>query len=137
MSLVLGIGAFLLSAAALAGAPEPAADPGRVAFEKCYACHDLAPDNDVAGPSLHAIVGRPIAARPGYEYTATLLALAEREGRWTESLLDRFIADPEAVAPGTSMTFTGMRDPRERADLIAWLWKQSEEAGLDTAIPGE
>jgi cytochrome c len=123
---VFGIGALLLSAAALAGAPEPAADPGRVAFQKCYACHDLAPGNDVAGPSLHAILGRPIAARPGYDYSAALRTLAEREGRWTEALLDRFIADPEAVAPGTSMTSTGMRDPRERADLIAWLRRQSE-----------
>lgn len=123
---VLGVGALLLSAAALAGAPEPASDPGRVAFQKCYACHDVAPGNDVAGPSLHAIVGRPIAARPGYEYSAALLELAEREGRWSEALLDRYIADPEAVAPGTAMTFTGMRDPRERADLIAWLGRQSE-----------
>ncbi|HEY9554160.1 c-type cytochrome [Allosphingosinicella sp.] len=123
---VLGVGALFLSAAALAGAPEPAGDPGRIAFQKCYACHDVTPGNDVAGPSLHAIVGRPIAARPGYEYSAALRALAEREGRWNEALLDRFIADPEAVAPGTSMTFTGMRDPRERADLIAWLGRQSE-----------
>jgi cytochrome c len=125
---VLGVGALLLSAAVLAGPPEPPGDSerGRIAFQKCYACHDVAPGNDVAGPSLHAIVGRPIAARPGYEYSAALRALAEREGRWTEALLDRYIADPEAVAPGTSMTFTGMRDPRERADLIAWLRRQSE-----------
>ena len=44
-----------------------------------------------------------------------------REPKWTEELMDRFIADPEAVAPGTSMTFTGMRDPKERADLIDYL----------------
>src|SRR3546814_12394758 len=98
---VLGVGALFLSAAALAGAPEPAGDPGRIAFQKCYACHDVTPGNDVAGPSLHAIVGRPIAARPGYEYSAALPALATREGRGNEALLARSIADPEAGAPRT------------------------------------
>lgn len=125
---VFAIAALLGSAAALAGVPVPKGDAGRgeTAFQKCYACHDLAPGNDVAGPSLHAIIGRPIAARPGYDYSLALKGLAKREGRWNEALLDRFIADPEAVAPGTAMTFIGMRNPQERADLIAWLRRQSE-----------
>ena len=118
---VFAIGALFLSAVAVAVPPKGDPERGRVAFQKCYACHDMAPGNDVAGPSLHAILGRPIAARPGYDYSLALRRLAEREGRWSEALLDRFLADPEAVAPGTAMTFTGMRDPQERADLMAWL----------------
>ena len=58
---------FLFSAAAgLAYVAPPEGDPerGRIAFQKCHACHDLAPGEDVSGPSLHAIVGRPVAARP-------------------------------------------------------------------------
>ncbi len=128
-------GALLLSAAALAGPPKGDPERGRIAFQKCYACHDMAPDKDVAGPSLHGVVDGPIAARPGYEYSPALRQLAEREGRWSETLLDRFIADPEAVAPGTAMTFTGMRDPKERADLIAWLRQPAPR--LDSTGPGE
>jgi len=115
--------ALLLAAVALAAPPAAHGDPkrGEIAFQKCYACHDLAPANDVAGPSLHAIVGRPVAARVGFDYSPALRAFAAREPRWTREMLDRFIADPEALVPGTSMTFTGMSDPRERADLIAYL----------------
>lgn len=119
----LAVAALFPAAAALACVAPPKGDPerGRTAFQKCYACHDLAPGNDVSGPSLHAIVGRPVAARPGYDYSAALETLAGREPAWTPDLLDRFIADPEAVAPGTGMTFTGMRNAQERADLIAYL----------------
>jgi cytochrome c len=58
---------------------------------------------------------------PGVDYSPALRVLAKRRGRWNAALLDRFIADPEAVAPGTSMTFTGMASARERADLIFYL----------------
>ena len=112
----------LLAAAALA----PVAvggDPqrGEVAFQKCYACHSVEPDKNLIGPSLHRIVGRPIAAAPGFDYSPALRGLAARAKSWDPALLDRFITDPEAVAPHTSMTFTGMRKEQERRDLIAYL----------------
>lgn len=117
--------ALLLAGAAACGlaATPSGGDParGEKAFAKCYACHDLAPGKNVAGPSLAGIVGARVAAAPGFEYSRALVALSRTEDRWSEALLDAFLADPEAVAPGTSMTFTGMRDPRERADLIAYL----------------
>ena len=115
--------ALLLAWLPPAGADGRAGDPrrGKVAFQKCYACHAMeAGKNDLSGPSLHRILGRRIAAQP-FDYSPALRALARRRTRWDEALLDRYIADPEAVAPKTSMTFTGMRDPRERADLIAYL----------------
>jgi cytochrome c len=97
------------------------ADRGRIAYQKCYACHALEPGrNDLSGPSLHRILGGRIAARP-FDYSPALRRLAKRQRRWDAALLDRFIADPEAVAPRTSMTFTGISEPRERADLIAYL----------------
>jgi cytochrome c len=114
----------LLALIALTAAAGGRGDPGRGerAYQKCYACHALEPGkHDLSGPSLHRILGRRIAAAPGFDYSPALRALARRRPRWDEALLDRFIADPERVAPRTSMTFTGMRDPRERADLIAYL----------------
>jgi cytochrome c len=117
------VAAVPLALFTLAGGGNPRGDAGRgrTAFQKCYACHALEPGkNDLSGPSLHRIVGGRIAARP-FDYSPALRALAGRRRRWDEALLDRFIADPEAVAPRTSMTFTGMSDPSERADLIAYL----------------
>ena len=79
MKLALALApALLLAAVALAGPPAAQGDPkrGEIAFQKCYACHDLAPANDVAGPSLHAIVGRPVAARAGFDYSPALRAFA-------------------------------------------------------------
>jgi cytochrome c len=110
---------LLMSGAAAGTAGDPGR--GRVAFQKCYACHAVERGkNDLSGPSLHRIVGRRVAVER-FDYSPALRALARRRPRWSEALLDRYIADPESVAPKTSMTFTGMRDPRERADLIAYL----------------
>jgi cytochrome c2 len=120
--LILAAPALLALVALTGAAGKGDARRGRVAFQKCYACHALEPGkNDLSGPSLHRVVGSRVAAAPGFDYSPALRALARRRPRWDEALLDRFIADPERVAPRTSMTFTGMRDPRERADLIAYL----------------
>ncbi len=119
---VAGI-AFLLALLPAAGADGRPGDParGKAAFQKCYACHALEPGkNDLSGPSLHRILGRRIAAER-FDYSPALRALAKRSPRWDEALLDRFVADPETVAPRTSMNFHGMSDRRERADLIAYL----------------
>lgn len=116
--------AGLLSAVALAAPGRIAGDPkrGEIAYQKCYSCHAVEPGrNDLTGPSLNAIVGRRVAAAPGFRYSPALVALARTRARWDRGLLDRFIADPETVAPGTEMSFTGMRNPSERADLIAYL----------------
>jgi cytochrome c len=114
----------LLALTGLTGAAAGQGDArrGERAYQKCYACHALEPGkHDLSGPSLYRIVGRRIAAAPGFDYSPALRALARRRGRWDTALLDRFIADPEKVAPRTSMTFTGMSDARERADLVSYL----------------
>ena len=64
---------------------------------------------------------RLIAGEPGFNYSPALRRLAAREGRWTPELLDRFLTDPETIAPGTEMGFLGMRDAQERQALITWL----------------
>lgn len=116
--------AILLSAAFPALAGPATGDPvrGAVAFQKCYACHDMEPGrNNLAGPNLHGIIGRPIATEPGFAYSPALKAYAARHRRWSPRLLERYIADPEIEVPKTAMTFTGMKSAAERADLIAFL----------------
>lgn len=108
-------------------AEQPAADPalGERAYQKCYSCHALEPGrNDLSGPTLYRIVGRPVATEP-FAYSPALKHLAEREPRWTKELLDRFAEDPEALAPGTNMTFAGVADKAERRALIDYLDRQT------------
>lgn len=95
---------------------------GEGAYQKCYSCHALEPGkNDLSGPTLHGIVGRPIANQPSFDYSPAMRRFAEREPRWTKELLDRFVADPDILVPDTSMTFHGMPDKAERDALIAFL----------------
>ncbi len=120
---------MLLAALPVAAACAPAAMPapqslsaGERAYQKCFACHATEPGmNDLAGPSLHGIVGRPVAAVPGFEYSAALEGFAEANPIWTKELIDRFAADPEALVPGTSMAFHGMADSAEREALLDYL----------------
>jgi cytochrome c len=105
-----------------AAQPAPRASAGERAYQKCYSCHALEPGkNDLDGPTLHGIIGRRIAAEPGFEYSSAMRSFAGKHERWTVGLIDRFAADPETLVPGTTMTFTGMRDARERSALIAYL----------------
>ena len=105
-------------------APELAS--GERAFQKCYSCHSLEPGrNDLTGPALDAIVGRRVAAEPGFDYSPALRRFAKREPVWTRDLIGRFAEDPESLVPGTSMTFHGMPDPAEREALLAYLERQT------------
>lgn len=95
---------------------------GAQAYQKCYSCHALEPGrNDLDGPTLHAIVGRPVAAEAGFDYSPAMRRFAQEHPRWTPELLDKLIADAEALVPGTSMTFHGISDSAERRDLIVYL----------------
>lgn len=110
----------LLALFAQAAAPSP--PEGERLFRRCVACHALEPGRHTpAGPTLHDIVGRQVAAGTGFRYSTALRAYARAQPRWTEAALDRFLADPLAAIPGTDMGFLGMADPRERRALIRWL----------------
>jgi cytochrome c len=116
--------AILLLTGVGGGAVPPRGDPvaGERLFRQCAGCHALEPGRDTAAaPTLHRIVGRRIAAEPRFNYSPALRRLAVQQPRWTYALLDRYLAAPDAVAPGTEMDFIGMRDPGQRRALIAWL----------------
>ena len=94
---------------------------GEQAFQKCYSCHALEAGENVSGPTLHRVIGRKVAAEPRFRYSPAMRSFAAANPFWSKELLDRFIADPEAVVPGTTMSFVGIRDPEERAALLAYL----------------
>ncbi len=104
---------------------EADADNGAKVAKKCIGCHSVNQgEKDKVGPNLWGILGRPIAAREGYAYSDALRSL---DGEWTWERLDAFIADPKGFAPGTKMSFGGIKKAEDRADLLVWLQGLAEE----------
>ncbi len=108
---------FALCAAAGARAA-PDAQHGEQVYARCLACHALAYDR--VGPRHCGLVGRPSASVAGFDYSQ---AMKNARLRWDAKTLDRFLANPLEVVPGSTMTYAGVPDARDRADLIAYLQK--------------
>lgn len=83
---------------------------------RCGACHSL--QENGPGPRHAALVGRRAGTQPGYEYSA---ALVRSRIIWSMSALDRWLANPNVTVPGNKMAVQLANDPRDRADLIAYL----------------
>lgn len=91
---------------------------GEAAFAQCKVCHSLEESKTMIGPNLHKIIGRPAGSVPGYVYSA---ALKSSGIVWSEDKIFAYLEKPQALVPGTKMSFAGYPDPQKRADLIAWL----------------
>jgi cytochrome c len=109
--------------AALIAAAEPAA--GQKVYKKCGACHSADKDGKrKIGPNLWDVVERPVAAAEGFAYSN---ALKEKSGEtWSYDNLDAFLEKPKDWAPGTKMSFAGLKKPGQRAALIAYLRSLSD-----------
>ena len=104
-------GALLLAALATGDA-----QAGEAIYPRCAACHALAYDR--VGPRHCGLIGRPAGSVAGFDYSP---AMKSSKLTWTKGNLDRFLADPVGTVPGTTMTYAGVPDAKERADLIAYL----------------
>jgi cytochrome c len=93
------------------------ASKGERVFNKCKACHKI-DGSDGTGPHLNGVVGRDIAAVSGFSYSG---ALADKGGQWTPEDLSHFLENPKDYAPGTKMSFAGLKKAEDRADVIAYL----------------
>ncbi|RMF95963.1 MAG: cytochrome c family protein [Gammaproteobacteria bacterium] len=97
------------------------ADPkrGETLFLQCRACHSVGEgEPHKVGPNLHGVFGRRAGTQPGFAYSE---ALKESGVTWTPETLDRWLERPSEFIPGNKMVFIGIRDPADRAALIAWL----------------
>jgi cytochrome c len=119
--------AMLVAAIPLAGsalesgatAPTVTVSRGERLFLQCRACHTLRPgEPHTVGPNLAGFFGRSAATADGYAYSA---ALRQSSLVWDDATLDRWLASPSALVPGTSMAFVGLPDAGQRGALIAWL----------------
>jgi cytochrome c len=97
---------------------------GEADTKPCLACHDFSKDGKAkVGPPLYGVVGRKVASVPGFSYSDTLKKMG---GEWTYEELFQFIKAPQAMEPGTKMTFPGDKDPQHRADILAYLQTLSD-----------
>ena len=132
LAAMLGTLAWLSRTQAHAAANPAAGDPvrGATLFRQCAACHSVEPGLHLTGPSLAAIWNRRAGTVAGFRrYSAAL----EHAGiTWDAVTLDRWLARPSALIVDTTMTFQGVADVRQRADLIAYL----EAVAQGQAPPG-
>ncbi len=91
---------------------------GEKVFLACKTCHAVEPGKNLTGPSMHALVGRKSGTVEGYSYS---VANKNSGITWTNEKLFQYLENPQRVIPGTKMTYTGVKDPQQRADLIAYL----------------
>ena len=118
--LSIALGATLIATLALGGTKGDVI-AGRAAFEKrCGGCHAL--ERDKEGPRLAGVVGRKAGAVSAFPYSD---ALKKSAVVWNESVLDKWLTDPEKVIPESDMAFRLDR-PAERAAIIAFLKEASK-----------
>ena len=118
---------LMLAGSALA---DPLGDvaSGEVVFAQCKACHEVGEGaQNGIGPHLNGVFGREAAGLDGFRYSSSL----ERAGRngleWHADTLDAYIENPRRFASGTRMSFRGLEDPADRANVIAYLRQFSDD----------
>ena len=111
-------------------------DPNRgaQAFRACAACHSVVPGEHMTGPSLANTWNHKAGSAEGFARYSD--AMKRLDAKWDERTLEKWLADPERFLPGTTMTFPGMKDPKARRDVIAYLKAVTEGKAQPAPQPG-
>jgi cytochrome c len=110
----------VLARAAWAGGLAGDADRGEQIYEACQDCHSL--DKNDVGPRHRGVFGRKAGSLPDYDYSD---ALKSANIIWNEETLDKWLTNPQAVAPGAKMVFH-LENAQDRADVIAYLKERAK-----------
>jgi len=122
----------MVVAAAQAATPSGDATQGAQLYSACAACHSLVPDRNMTGPSLAGIWGRKAGSLESFERYSP--ALKSSDVVWDEKSLDQWLTSPPSFIPNNRMTFAGIADPRQRADLVAFLREVGAGRGPTAAL---
>ncbi|HJT07371.1 MAG TPA: cytochrome c family protein [Stellaceae bacterium] len=91
---------------------------GKEVFKKCALCHTTEAGKNKIGPSLAGVVGRESGTAPNFNYSD---AMKNAHKKWTPEELDTYLTDPRKAVPGTKMIFPGLKDEKDRQNVIAYL----------------
>jgi cytochrome c len=92
------------------------AEHGKVLFAPCAACHsDRA---DATGPSLKGVFGRESASLPDFRYSNPM---KRANLVWDAENLRAYITNPQGKVKGNRMPYSGMSDPKDVDDVVAYL----------------
>lgn len=96
------------------------AEAGQKYARVCGTCHTLGKGEPAKiGPNLYGIVGNKHAHMAGFDYSDAMKAMHDKT--WTYDELNEFLYSPRAHIPGTKMTFAGITNDQDRANVIAYL----------------
>jgi cytochrome c len=112
------IAGLLLAGSANASLAADAAAGQQIFKAQCGICHSVVAGQNRIGPTLFGVVGRPAGSVPGFQYSADHKKLGVT---WDAATLDKYLTNPRAMVPDTTMIYAGLKDDAKRADLIAYL----------------
>ncbi|GAA0736402.1 c-type cytochrome [Sphingomonas japonica] len=122
-------GAAEVPIATLLASADPAA--GEKVFSKCASCHSINQGGaNGIGPNLYGVLGKPHGHAAGFAYSDAIKSIA---GNWDFESMSAWLTSPRKYAPGTKMSFAGLSNPEERANVIAYLNSQGSNLPLPAA----
>lgn len=129
----VGLVVLCLAVAAVAARPVlPKGDPvaGEQVYNRCLGCHS--PDRDRTGPRHCELFGRVAGSVDGFDYS---VAMRKSDVTWDRVTLDQFLESPLTFMPGSRMGIAGIKDTKQRSDLIAYLEKLSGSSQYCRSTP--
>jgi cytochrome c len=111
----------------------PTADPAKGAevFKKCASCHSIDAGGAAGiGPNLHGVLGKNLGHQAGFPYSDALKSVG---GTWDFDKMNAWLTSPRKFANGTKMSFAGLSNPQDRANVILYLNTQGSNLPLPAA----
>lgn len=132
-SVVMALCLFGAASQAETGDPEA----GEIVFQKCSGCHQIgAGAAHRIGPHLNGVFGRVAASHADFRYSKSFQRAGAGGLEWHADTLDVFLENPRAMTSGTRMSFRGLKDAKDRRDLIAYMRRFSDNpADIPEADP--
>jgi cytochrome c len=95
---------------------------GEQVFKQCKVCHSIGANaKSGVGPEQNGVYGAKAGSRAGYNFSPAMKEAGEKGLAWNDANLDKFLENPKALVPGTKMVFPGLKNEKDRQDVIAYL----------------